>query len=402
MAARTVLHVGLPKTGTTYLQTAMWHHREQLRDRGFLYPGEDRMHHFQAARSVGGVAGPGGLSHRVRAELVRDVRAWDGTAVLTHEFFSQSTREQAAAFVEELGPTELVVVVTARDYLRQLPAVWQEALKMGNAGTLGGFVDQMLAPGYQAEVRQAHQDAGVVGTPLRRAWGWSTQDLAAVLERWSGAVGRERVRLVTVPQAGTPRTLLWDRWCEVAGLDDTGLDLSIAMANESLGAAQARVLTEVVDQLSPDFGDGPTRHRWLRQYLGHEVLVPQGGDRIGLAPHHVEAVRPFTDAMLEEVAAAGYVVVGDLEELRSHEQPAAHRDPDTVPVEEALRVAATALEQTVVDVRRLSTRRRPRPAAASAAPGAVGRAARRARDAAAGLARRARSRVAARRRDGAG
>ena len=33
-----VLHVGLPKTGTTYLQAVLAHHRDALREAGVLYP----------------------------------------------------------------------------------------------------------------------------------------------------------------------------------------------------------------------------------------------------------------------------------------------------------------------------------------------------------------------------
>ena len=35
---RVVLHVGLPKTGTTYLQAVLAHHRDALREAGVLYP----------------------------------------------------------------------------------------------------------------------------------------------------------------------------------------------------------------------------------------------------------------------------------------------------------------------------------------------------------------------------
>ena len=35
---RVVLHVGLPKTGTTYLQALLADHRDELRDSGVLYP----------------------------------------------------------------------------------------------------------------------------------------------------------------------------------------------------------------------------------------------------------------------------------------------------------------------------------------------------------------------------
>ena len=35
---RVVLHVGLPKTGTTYLQALLADHRDELRGSGVLYP----------------------------------------------------------------------------------------------------------------------------------------------------------------------------------------------------------------------------------------------------------------------------------------------------------------------------------------------------------------------------
>lgn len=361
MAERTVLHVGLPKTGTTFLQTIMWAQRDLLRERGFLYPGHERMNHFEVARSVGGGSGPGGISDRLRAELVAQARAWDGTALFSHEFLSQATAPQAAAFVDEIASDDVLVVVTARDYVRQVPAVWQEALKMGVAGALGDFCDWFLAPGHQAAVREAHESDDVVGTPHREAWGWSTQDLGAVLDRWSRAVGRDRVRLVTVPQPGASRSLLWERWCEASGLDDTGLEHGMAFANESLGASQARLLTHVVQRLSDEYDPLPYRHRWLRQYFGHEVLVPQGGSRIGLSQRHLDALRPVTDATLEEVAAAGYAVTGDLEELRSYEQSPAAVDPDQVSDSEALATATDALELMIRDVRALTLRKDPPP-----------------------------------------
>lgn len=364
MAARTILHIGLPKTGTTYLQTIMWSHRRDLRERGWLYPGGDRMHHFHLARSV---AGDGGSkSRRLRQELVAAARDWDGTALLSHEFLCRATAAQAAELLDELGPTEVTVVVTARDYERQFAAVWQEALKMGNAPGLGPFMDALLAPGHQEEVRRAHEQDTVTGSGLHQAWGWSTQDLAAVMQRWTAAAGAERVRLVTVPQPGAPRTLLWDRWCAVSGLDDSDLDLRTATANESLGAVQAALLTHVVPQLGDDFSDATVRHRWLRQYLGHTVLVPQGGERIGLAERHSAILAERSDALLEELRAAAYDVTGDLEELRPVPRPDL-RDPDTVGEGEALAAAARAIEQMVRDVRDTTYRAREARAEATSA-----------------------------------
>ena len=51
--ARTVFfHVGLPKTGTTYLQTMMWHNRAELARQGVLLPGESSRQHLWASGVV--------------------------------------------------------------------------------------------------------------------------------------------------------------------------------------------------------------------------------------------------------------------------------------------------------------------------------------------------------------
>ena len=236
MARRVFLHVGLPKTGTTYLQTMMWHNRAALRERGFLYPGTQRMDHYRAWQAVR----HGAKDRRATAawERIRhQVRGWDGDALVSHEFFSMATPRQAARVVEQLQPAEVHVVLTARAYALQLPAVWQEALKMGSTRSFGDFLDGML----EGEPRGAHQ-----GAP----WSWRSQDLRQVLRRWARAVPADRTTVVTVPPPGGPRTLLWERWCEAVEIDDSGLDLSAPFRNESLGAAQAELMLRVNPRLS--------------------------------------------------------------------------------------------------------------------------------------------------------
>lgn len=58
MASRVFLHVGVPKSGTTYLQTTMWHNRAPLRAQGLLYPGAKRMDHYHASQDVRGQRDP--------------------------------------------------------------------------------------------------------------------------------------------------------------------------------------------------------------------------------------------------------------------------------------------------------------------------------------------------------
>lgn len=334
MAERVIFHIGVPKAGTTFVQTIMWHNRDRLREeQGFLYPGEDRMDHFEA-------------SHDLRHEqskfsgawdrMVGWAREWSGTVLISHEFFSMASREQAAKAVSDLAPAEVTVVVTARDYVRQFPAVWQEFLKIATDDGLDDYMDKALA------------DA------VHGAWSWQSQELPAVLDRWAGAVGDDRLRLITLPPAGAPRNLLWDRWVEAIGIDDSLLDTDVSFGNESLGAPQAALMRSVALKLTPPLTKSPVRHRWVRHYFGHEVLVRQKGPRFGLRPWHAARLRDLSLQAVAEIGSRGYRVVGDLQDLVPPEEQPTMSHPDDITDAEMLEVASTAIVRMIDDVRRLS------------------------------------------------
>ena len=349
MASRVFLHIGVPKSGTTYLQTTMWHNRTPLRAQGLLYPGTKRMDHYHASQDVRGQRDPAtGAWERLRSEL----DAWSGTGLVSHEFFSMATAEQAATAVEQLSPAEVHVVLTARDYVRQFPAVWQEALKMSSTLSLDEFMAEAFAD------------------RLSGAWSWRSQDLARVVEHWSTAVPPERLHVITVPPPSAPRELLWQRWCATLGLDDAEFDMSVSVSNESLGTSQAALLHRVKPHLTGPLKRKPVQHRWVRQYFGHEVLVPQRGERFGLRPDDVTELRHRSLQAVEAIDAHGCRVVGDLDDLVPDEHQPSRPHPDDVTEAEMLEVAGRAIDQMIRDVRRLTTERdRLRRAAAKTRPG---------------------------------
>lgn len=338
--ARTVyLHIGLPKTGTTFLQTTMWENRRALRRQGFLYPGNSRMDHYHASQEVRG-ASPArmGRNAGVWERLVGRLAGWDGDGLISHEFFSMATAEQAQEAVAALAPADVRLVVTVRSYVLQFPAVWQEALKMNSDLGFDEFMDRALAG------------------KLRGGWSWQSQDIPRVLGNWAHAVPADRITVVTVPPPGAPRGLLWERWKEAIGIDDSNLDLDVSYPNESLGAAQAALLMRVKPYLSGPLEVGTERHRWVRKYFGHEVLVPQRGERFGPRPHHVAELATRSATAKDWIEEQGFVVVGDVDDLLSTITPDGTH-PSDVPDQEVVDVAARAIEQMIRDVRDLTTER---------------------------------------------
>ncbi|MFT4009790.1 MAG: hypothetical protein QM655_07070 [Nocardioidaceae bacterium] len=335
MARRIFLYIGLPKTGTTFIQTTMWHNRAALRRQGLLYPGRSRFDHFHASQEL-----------RTKPEVTRGrLPVWqslaaaaanfDGDVLITHEFFSMFKPAQIRRCLASLPPAEIHVVVTVRSYVLQWPAVWQEGLKM--------FVDQSFDT-FMADALENR---------LQGAWGWRSQNIPQVLHKWSAEIPADRIHVITVPPPGSPRNLLWDRWTETTGIDDTRLERDVAFANSSLGAPQAALLHALKPRLSEELLDGATRHRWVRQYFGHEVLVPQQGPRFGTRPDVTAELVRRSRAAARTIRREGYDVVGDLGDLRYQppdpEVPPPY--PDDVTTEQMLEVALDAIEQMIRDHR---------------------------------------------------
>ena len=160
-----------------------------------------------------------------------------------------------------------------------------------------------------------------------------------------------------MPPPGEAPNLLWRRWCEVLGVDDTGFDLDVSYPNESLGAQQAALLRRVKPHLSGDLLDGSVKHRWVRRYFGHEVLVPQRGDRFMPRPEHVELLLERSTQAVAKIEHAGYPASGDLTDLLHPGPASSGKHPDDVTTEEMLEVAAIAIEQMIRDMRDMTTDR---------------------------------------------
>ena len=79
------LHIGTPKSGTTYLQDLMGRNRQQLAADGVLWPGEDWRDQVRAVRDVLDFFPNGVDNPAIRGwwATVRDrILAWDGPAAI--------------------------------------------------------------------------------------------------------------------------------------------------------------------------------------------------------------------------------------------------------------------------------------------------------------------------------
>jgi hypothetical protein len=296
---RVYLHIGAPKTGTTYLQAVCARNREQLRLAGVLYPDAFGDAHHKAVWDLRETPG--------QREAVKGIEgSWDRLVDVANATTSDvliSSEHLVFALPEHLSRAlssldgEVHVIYTARDLVRQVPAVWQERVKNQKTMT------------YRTFVRSVMEESG----PGAKSF-WEGQDAPRVLRPWSDRVGADRVHIVTAPPSGSPPTLLWDRFVSVLGLTGSDFDATATeAANESLSILQAELLRRYNER----HGNGlpwPAYRLVIRRQIGVLAGVDDGR-KIVLRPDEYAFLSARAREICDAVTDAGYDVVGELADL---------------------------------------------------------------------------------------
>jgi hypothetical protein len=341
------LHVGLPKSGTTFLQALLAENRDRLRQAGFIYPFVRREGMFHAAvelRSQHEQWGlPPALVDGTWQRLLDRIRGFDGAGIISHELLAGAPAPLVERVARDTEGLDLHVVVTARDLGRQVTAHWQEQVKNGRRWSFEQFRSELFGP-----TESEDEEDGF----------WRSQDLGSVLRRWSAVVPPGNVHVVTVPRSGTDPMELWRRFGEAVGLAPGALELELPpRGNESLGSAQVALLRQVLEAL-----DGRLHQPEYAQVVKRRLAQTLLGA--------IESPRPVTPADLraelsvtarewaEEVVDRGYSVHGHLDELipgPPHDE-AAERHPDDVTAEELFEGVPTVLAELVLEIAALRSR----------------------------------------------
>ncbi|HWL73802.1 MAG TPA: hypothetical protein VNQ74_08025, partial [Burkholderiaceae bacterium] len=209
--ATVTLHIGAFKTGTSFIQTVLMNSRDTLNDLGVLWPGRDWA---TVVQGVQGMRGHKGMPFERWMYLVDEIDAWRGdAAVISMEFMSLADADAIARCIASLKKHDVRIMFTMRDIGRAIPAQWQESVQNGNSWS---YAD------YLAGVTQRKPRLSRTGKHF-----WSKQDPAKILAAWGEHVDRKKLVLVTVPHSGAPSNLLWERFCEGAGLPPERFDSTI-------------------------------------------------------------------------------------------------------------------------------------------------------------------------------
>lgn len=303
------VHVGLPKTGTTFLQDLMREHRAALAREGLHYPLRKVPDHFLAALDARGdhvfAGGERDDAKGAWQRLVRQVAACTDRALISHEILATADQTAARKARALLDAHDVHVVVTARDPARQLVADWQESVKHGRKQTFTTYV-------RRAGLSGAPKPGGVDHAAFR------AQHLIDVLDAWAGDLAADHVHVVTVPPAGSDPGLLWRRFAGLLGVEEPDRFAAgqAVRHNARLGVADIELLRRVGRALdhrivSDEFG-AVAKNLYAQSVLPKVSRTAPPVLPAQLLPRATQ----LAESWMEQVSARGYDVRGDLADLR--------------------------------------------------------------------------------------
>lgn len=332
MAERLILHIGAMKSGTSYIQNVLAANRPALAAQGYLFAGRTWRAQVLAALDITEHGGEGQEPLAPDGPwntLAREIDAHDGTAIVSMEFLGTRARRKITTILETFPDTRVDVVLTVRDLARSIPAMWQESVQNYGTATWPDFVEA---------VREGDRE----NSPTAR-WFWKHQGIGNMARRWSHLAGKDHFWLITVPPPGQPSSLLWKRFTETAGIDDTDFQLEVRR-NPSIGAASAFVLRALNERLTTD----PLTKNAYQRHIKHRLA------KSGLAHRDVDEPKLGLDASwvverglveMEKLRGLDLTVVGDIEELRP--QPVPGVGAEAITAQTQLEAALDGLEQLI-------------------------------------------------------
>lgn len=315
-----ILHIGLFKTGTTAVQSALNASRKSLRSHGIEFRGPVSWK-YQPLRAVMAEKGPRWQG------LHRAIATPTGRSMVSGENMCTFDDDQASEIISELAVGRPVrVLMTARPIADLVPSTWQQDLRQ-RSSTTGS---------YESWLTEVTQNNGAAGERF-----WARNDLVKLLERWGGLVGEENVIVVMTDKNDPERTLrvverLTDLPLQTLALSQDG------RSNPSRTFEEAEFLHTVYQKAAATLDQQQFRSLIRFGLTPAVVRSPVSpGSKIPLLRSAAEIFAAAGQQQATELAASGAVAIGDLQRLSDVSVPVV--DSLTPPTEVPIDVAVAAV-----------------------------------------------------------
>lgn len=335
MTSRFVIHIGAPKSGSTFVQDVLWTNRDFLATQGIELPGVRQRAHFAAGNDLLGPAdsfvqrvrqGPGsGGWDRLAAEIGEMAAP---TLIVTDERLAALSPAAIGRVSRDVAEREAHVVYLVRCLQDILPSAWQMEVRQGGRATFDDWLAAVLDPNVERS----------------GSWFWRVHDAPAVLDRWAQLVARPgNVHVVTIPRSSGGPVDLWQRFSAAADLPGEVVVGDRVRRNPSLDFAQTEYLRRVNVELGDTLDAGQYR-RIVRIYLSSRIMSRSA---TGMPPRMKTAVATSvaheSERIIGSLQESGFDIVGDLADLVP--VPDRYDDGASPDAEEVLGAGVTALAQ---------------------------------------------------------
>ena len=332
MQRRAYIHVGLPKTGTTYLQQALWGNRRVLADSGVMVPGEGRLSQRHAAYDLLGRRIGGDDQDRIPGSWQRLVDAIaassGGSVIISEELLVHARRRHVRRILKDLDEFEVHVVVTVRDLGRALGSMWQEQVSKGATWPW---------PEYLAAVRSPGSGPATAGVGF-----WLRYDLRRVLGSWETAVPRPRIHVVVVPPDGSSPMTLLSLFLAAVDVRDSAVSAPRRGTNRAVGVVETEVVRRLNELLVGRLNERQ-RVRVFNTAIKPALRAHGGETRLAVPVEFHDWLEQASRDLVHVLTDSDYDVVGDARHLEVRELDNRGVDPTNIEAEAVAAAAIAAL-----------------------------------------------------------
>lgn len=294
-----VLHAGLMKTGTTYIQGILQKNREFLVNQRWRYPGsrENQQHAFYSicGNNIPWVTDRLIYNYqKIGADLIDVTSERKENLIISAESLASLNGDGIRHLIEKIGMPDKVVF-SIRPLEKIFPSAWQQSLKSGGKLQLNDYFKQTL------ENRNHTEPIGF----------WREYGYGKIVELWK-SIARCEIVAIIVPNSFEEPNALWMRFSKAACLPELP-DISISqdLSNVSLSSELAEVLYLFNRDLNQSKGLEALRKR--TEFLNKCILPVarrKAGSSIMLDPEEVAMLKLWNAQERDRLVVSADQIIG--------------------------------------------------------------------------------------------
>lgn len=285
---KALVHIGLPKTGTTSLQSFLRRNEVELLQRGFVYDSTLNSVDRNSQMELGfyALAEKDKLLPTAIARANKDIHELETQRAVAKQFDERlrSIAKRSDVSTALLSSEHVSAWLTHRNEIEALDAwlssIFDRVEYVMYIRNQCDWIASNYSQGQNAALTQTLAEF-VTRNPVR--------NYSAKVNGWADVVGRERFHLRLLEQDFLYDGDVVSDFAHVAGFDMVGLQ-PVARANESFSAAAIYLLNALNKMSLPTAADGKTRNPLIVSMSSLIARLGAGQTKLGLSDELIETI----------------------------------------------------------------------------------------------------------------